>query len=306
MLRILQTLAFVFLAQGAGAQTMVMNTAEVQAFLDNVADRFQSVWRQEMRTAINAVPAYRGKADNLRLNITDTCDWTPNYSQDGDAPEVSLGKPLILLNQYLQQAYLFYFLDTPGAVTPQDITAYVRTQLVPILAREKDRCVRGREGTKSVFGSDIPSIYSGRMSIEAYRAKLAKLAGMPSARKVEDFVAGAPMMFVVLHETGHHMDAVGVPLPGADEEARADAFAIDLFARNKMSPTIAMSFFELGYQEAFARDAKRLACRMLKMVQSDAQMADAFAGPVSRDVMDRLEALNAYYRQEFAAVCDAP
>lgn len=293
----------ILMCTNAFSQTTTFSNEQVNQFINTMAGRLSPVWEENLKPGINLVPGYAGSAKELRLEITDTCNWSPSYNPDDSHPTISIGKPLLLVSQYLQQAYLIYFLDADQKVMPTDIERYINNSLIPILDNEKSRCNRAKRGETVPFGSNIPSILHGRLTVQAYETYLSKLLQLPHAQTIADFIAANPIFYILLHEAGHHYEFQNGSSREENTEFKADQFANNVFDENEISSTIAMGQLQLFYFEATSGSAKKIRCRISEIVRADRQIENNFEKSVPIKVVDRMYGLRSFYIEEYGKQC---
>lgn len=293
-----------FTLQTLNAQETQFSNPQLQQFLMQLSTRLNSVWEKEIKDGINEVPAYKGSADNLRLHVTDTCNWSPHYDGDVDPPTINYGKPLLLVSLYLQQAYLIYLLDENSSIVPSKISSYIESTLAPILDVEKSRCARSSQGNAVPFSTNVPSILSGEMTPSQYQRYLAELQQLPNAKIIADFIAAETIFFVLTHEAGHHYARISGLATSKNTEEMADEFASIVFAKNKLSTTLAMGQLELFYFDASLLSGKNIRCRIATVVKNDSQINDTFSVRVSSGVVNRIRQLKSFYIKEYGNDCN--
>ena len=266
-----------------------------------IARRMVPVWNNQIKEAVRHTRLQGFDIDRLDLRVSETCNWEPHYDANKSPPGVEYGLPLLLMSQYLQQAYLLYFFDRDAKLEPADIDNYAKNVLVPILQEEQERCLNSIAGDDSRLGRNIPSILAGKISVAGYRRKLQALQRQPEARLNADFIAGFPIFFALLHEAGHYVFHTKNTEQSLETEIEADAFAVRTFVANKVSPTLGIGHLVLSH---FNRDTKQdLGCRIAIIAASDRVGLETFNHPPGRYAQAQFSRLKAHYRSNYGGPC---
>jgi hypothetical protein len=263
----------------------IFDSRQFEAFLEEREKRFISVWENEVRAGIDAVPDYAGSADNLPLRWVE-CRTTPSLTQAGPAA-IEMDRRLLALQFYLQQVVLYYVLGSDAVPSPEAVDRYAAS-LSAVVKKRADDCVV--KGPVPWPLEEIVRAAYFREAGDRYPQIAADAESRIGAVEIADQIAVMPAYFVVIHEAGHHFADVRKAGNPFNREADADRFAARVLEANGMPPVLGLPFLRL-YSDQDNESA--IACRLSLVARNWVDPGFLSAHPLA--YRRRLEALRAYY-----------
>lgn len=266
-----------------------------------VSQRLVPVWNNQIKSAVKFTNKQGYNIDELGLEVSQNCNWEPSYDPAKEPPRVEYGLPLLLLSQHLQQAYLLYLFDETLLLDPQDVDDYAQKVLAPILRFEQKQCSDTIEGDKTRITSNIPTILAGKFSEAKYKKKLQVLESRPEVVLNSDFIAGFPIFFALLHEAGHFALHTNKTAQSLNTELEADTFAVEIFKKNEVSPTLGIGHIVLFYFNK--NQSSDLGCRITRIAHADNVGFETFQHRLGHYARGQYQRLRSHYRTKYANAC---
>lgn len=301
-LRIIAAVGFAIFSYGQGhAQSVRFDEAAFLAYLSGVEARLQSVYRQEL---VSAVELASGERFDVALVFDDQCNLQPIFEPRSTPPEIRLDRrAFVALSSYVSQVTLFYILGVEEFRSPASVELYVRETIQPFVASLRDRCggtVQSPATLQEIVG--LSFVYSPIFAGRPYDRIRHDAEARPQAAYTAEIVAGLPLFFVVLHELGHASLHTGEVEDFRLAEFEADAWAADVFSASGTPMTLGLPILQ-----AFANDrqSEDIRCRIATLAEADS-LANRLLPEIDQIYRDRIAALRDYYRREYRRYCQAP
>lgn len=204
------------------------------AEVDQTIEKLPSVWRTEVSDAIalSWSPEVRNCVVGAEIIVTDQDNLTARY----DRGQIVFSRGFIEL---MSQATLFTFTAMFGAIPEEQL---------PSVLEAHDNVLQGRRADYGAYlqgDAEKPPLFLDYGYVQPFQQALGQsFKNFPpdQIRHAADILNGAVLLFVLLHEAGHHVYencpegiAISAEMP---EEAWADEFAWITFQASDVPPIL--------------------------------------------------------------------